>query len=172
MLFLDVNDVLLGVDSMKELRALGAGSEHVTCDEILGNIFNANDYFGGATLLLRYTQSSVALRAVALRQGSPTFNILNRAFLFRLVTAISRNPFGHKTWFFSVHGWPAQCRNSAVVLAYMNYVHSEDWPFLVKSLPVTTKLRELKVGRSQPKATHRTHNNWRIETRKPRLIYG
>jgi hypothetical protein len=46
---------------------------------------------------------------------------------------------------------------------HMNYVHSEDWPFLVESLPVTTKLRELKVGRSQPKAIHRTHNNWRIE---------
>jgi hypothetical protein len=98
---------------MKELRAHGAGSEHVTCDEILGNIFNANDYFGGATLLLRYIQTSVALR-----QGSPTFNLLNRTFLFRLVTAIARNPFGHKTWFFSGHGWPAQCRNSAVVLAY------------------------------------------------------
>jgi hypothetical protein len=54
---------------MKELRAHGAGSEHVTCDEVLGNIFtvNANDYFGGATLLLRYIQTSVALRAVALR---------------------------------------------------------------------------------------------------------
>jgi hypothetical protein len=29
---------------------------------------------------------------------------------------------------------------------HMNYLHGKDWPFLVKCLPATAKLRELKIG--------------------------
>jgi hypothetical protein len=92
-LTLNVNHI---VDSTKEDEDYQGGSlEACVCQGVVSDSFNPRAldvYSGSASLLLRYIQTSKALRRVILRNGPHTSNLATDYIRSLVVTAIARNP--------------------------------------------------------------------------------
>jgi hypothetical protein len=99
-LLLNVNDV---VDCMEELKHYEESADATDEDNFnfqgfvrrVHSTFNPlylDAYCGGAALLLRYIQSSAALRLVGLKEGKSPSNRVTRYILLLALTAVSRNP--------------------------------------------------------------------------------
>jgi hypothetical protein len=112
-LVLNVNDIVDGMEEAKEYTASSAKqAEGVSVWQGFEgavpkfNPCHLDAYFGSATMLFRYIQSSAALRMVIFREGKSPSSQVTRYIRMLALTAVARNP--HLTMFQVEMNLPAE----------------------------------------------------------------